>query len=141
MTILLRSAVLALPLLASPALALADINITLDHGAVYQTKKSADPTQGFIQIHNSGSDPDMLIGWNCSIAATTTLVGADGQKLDSLIIPPGQTVTLSAKGPHLALQDLSYNVEQGSILPCSFTFQDVGQIGGYLNSEPAPKAP
>ncbi len=135
---LLRSAVLALPLLASPAFAWADSDISLDHGAVWQTKKTSEPTQGFIAIHNTGDAPDILTGWSCSIAATTSLVGADGKPLQNLIIPSGQTVTLSPKGPHLLLKNLSYSVTNGSILPCAFTFQEVGQIGGYLNSEPAP---
>jgi hypothetical protein len=138
MTHLLRSAALALPLLASPAFAWADSNITLDHGAVWQTKKTAEPTQGFIEIHNTGDAPDVLTGWSCSVAAATSLVDANGQKLVNLTIPPGQTVKLSPKGPHLLLETLTYSVANGSILPCAFTFQEAGQIGGYLNSEPAP---
>jgi copper(I)-binding protein len=135
---LLRTAALALPLLACPAFALAQSNISVDHGTVWQTEKPAQPTQGFIEIHNAGNALDILTGWSCSIAGTTTLVGADGKPLTSLDIPAGQTVTLSPKGPHLLLQNLSYEVSFGSILPCSFTFEDEGQIGGYLNSAPAP---
>ncbi|MBB5374068.1 copper chaperone PCu(A)C [Acidocella aromatica] len=134
----LRPLLLALPLLASPGLAFAEIDVTLDHGSVWQTKKVNVRTEGFIQIHNKGNAVDVLTGANCSIAGSTELVGADGKDLDSLTIQPGQTLTLSADGPHLLMRHLSYTVDYGSILPCSFTFQEAGDLLGYLNATPAP---
>jgi copper(I)-binding protein len=135
----LRPLLLALPLLASPAFALAEIDVTLDHGSVWQTKKINVRTEGFIQIHNKGSDADVLTRANCSIAGSTELVDAQGNVLRSLSIPAGQTVTLSADGPHLLMRHLTYTVDYGSILPCSFTFQAAGDLLGYLNAAPAPE--
>ncbi|MDR3505901.1 MAG: copper chaperone PCu(A)C [Acidocella sp.] len=135
----LRPLLLALPLLASPGLALAEIDVTLDHGSVWQTKKVNVRSEGFIQIHNKGNAADVLTGADCSIAGSTQLVDAQGNVLDSLTIQAGQTVTLSADGPHLLLRHLSYTVDYGSILPCSFTFQEAGDLLGYLNATPAPE--
>lgn len=135
----LSSLSLALLLACSPAAALADEIISLDNGSVWQTDKEGQDTQGFLQIHNTGNAPDLLTGWSCTIAGTTTLVGADGKALDSLLIPAGQTVTLSATGPHLQLTNARYKVDFGSILPCAFTFQQSGNLIGYLNAIPAPK--
>jgi copper(I)-binding protein len=124
--------------LASPGIALAQIDVTLDHGSVWQTKKTGDTTQGFLEIHNTGSTADVLIGFDCSIADATLLVGADGRTLQSLAIPPGQVVTLAVNGPHLLLRSTHYTVDYGSVVPCSFTFQNAGDIGGYLNAVAAP---
>lgn len=130
---------LALPLLAGPGLARAEINIVLDHGAVWQARKIGAQTEGFLQIHNKGGAADILTGANCSIADSTELVDGQGHALPSLTIPAGQTVTLSPSGPHLLLHHLRYTVESGSILPCAFTFAEAGDMLGYLNAIPAPE--
>jgi copper(I)-binding protein len=124
--------------LASHGIALAQIDVTLDHGSVWQTKKTGDTTQGFLEIHNTGGTADVLTGFDCSIADATLLVGADGKTLQSLAIPPGQVVTLAVNGPHLLLRNTHYTVDYGSVVPCSFTFQNAGDIGGYLNAVAAP---
>jgi copper(I)-binding protein len=134
----LNAALVAAFVLGGPGMALGEIDVTLDSGTVWQTKKIGYTTQGFLQIHNTGSTADVLTGFNCTIADATLLVGADGKSLQSLTIPPGQVVTLAAKGPHLLLQNLHYTVDVGSVVPCSFTFQNAGDIGGYLNSVAAP---
>ena len=134
----LTAAALAAFALARPGMALAGMGVTLDHGSVWQTNKVGDSTQGFLEIHNAGDAVDVLTGWDCSIADSTLLVGADGKKLTSLAIPAGQTVTLTENGPHLLLQETHYTVDYGSVVPCAFTFQEAGDIGGYLNAAPAP---
>lgn len=138
MKIFLVAAAVASFALASPGQAFAGINLTLDHGSIWETKKNGDSTQGFLEIHNTGDTADVLTGWACTIADSTMLVGADGKKLTSLTIPAGQTVTLAENGPHLLLQTTHYTVDYGSVVPCSFTFQATGDIGGYLNAVPAP---
>jgi len=134
----LRRAALAASVLVIPSTALAAINITADNGTVWQTSKTGDTTQGFLQIHNTGDTADMLTAWDCPIADTTTLAGGDGKPLQSLTIPPGQTVTLASGGPHLMLLNTHFTVEFGSLVPCALTFQNAGQIGVYLNAVPAP---
>lgn len=113
--------------------------ISLDHGSVWQTTKAGQDTQGFLQIHNTGDEPDTLTGANCTIAAGTILVDAKGNPLTSLEIPAGQTVTLSGTGPHLLINGARYQVEKDGILPCSISFALSGDLIGYLNAIPAPK--
>ncbi len=124
--------------LALPHPAHAGVNITLDHGAVWQTAKIGQATQGFLQIHNTGSSADVLLAWSCPLATATLLVGADGKPLVNLAIPAGQTVALHPHGPHLLLQNTHYTVQFGSLVPCALTFQNAGNIGGYLNAIKAP---
>ncbi|WP_284257172.1 copper chaperone PCu(A)C [Acidocella aquatica] len=134
----LGSALLAALFLSMPAAALAGQDMVADHGAVWQTKKIGAATQGFIQIHNTGISGDVLTGWSCPVADTTTLVDAGGKPLQSLDIPAGQRVTLAPDGPHLVLQGTHFAIAMGSVLPCAFSFQNAGNIAVYLSSIPAP---
>ncbi len=134
----LRPLVLALAF-ALPAIpAFADATLTLDHGSVWQTHKNGEDTQGFVQIHNTGDAPDTLTAAKCTIADSTILVDAKGNPLQGLAIAPGQTLTLSATGPHLLIQGARYRVEHDGILPCAFTFASSGDLIGYLNAVPRP---
>ena len=54
--------------LAWGGIAQAGVGLTVNHGAVWQTKKAGETTQGFLQIHNTGNSADVLTGWTCSIA-------------------------------------------------------------------------
>jgi len=120
--------------------AFADAILTLDHGSTWITLKDGEDTQGFVQIHNTGDAPDTLTKANCTIAASTTLVDASGNPLQSLVIPAGQSVTLSPKGPHLLIKAARYQVKKNSILPCAFTFSGSSDLVGYLNAVPPPKS-
>lgn len=138
------SLLLTTSLLLGAAPALADtttpsINIRLDHGSVWQTIKKETTTEGFLQIHNDGTTEDMLTAWSCPNADNTVLMGKDGKPLAQLVIPAQQTVTLAPGGMYLALSGLHYPVERGSVLPCSFTFQQAGMVGGFLNEVKRPK--
>ncbi len=135
---------LAVPLLlgAAPALAATttpSINVRLDNGSVWQTTAKETSTEGFLQIHNDGPTEDVLTAWSCPDADNTGLMGKDGKALTQLVIPAGQAVTLAPGGMYLALSGLHYPVERGSILPCSFTFQQAGLLGGFLNGVKKPK--
>lgn len=135
----LRPLALVLALLLPALPAWANSVLTLDHGTVWQTAKDGQDTQGFIQIHNTGDAPDTLTAVNCSIAASTMLVDARGNPLQSLDIAPGQTVTLSGNGPHLLLKDARYRVQRDGVLPCAFSFTELGALVGYLNAVAAPR--
>ncbi len=140
----LRNLLLAAPLLLGAASAFAAtttpvMNIRVDHGTVWQAIGKQNSTQGFIQIHNDGSTPDVLNAWSCPDADTTVLMGKDGKALTQLVIPAQQTVTLAPGGIYLALSGLHYPVERGSILPCDFTFNIAGDVGGFLNEVKRPK--
>jgi copper(I)-binding protein len=120
--------------------AYADAILTLDHGTVWQTSKDGLDTEGFIQIHNTGDAPDTLTAVDCTIAASTALVDAGGAPLQSLAIPPGQTVILSAKGPHLILAGARYKIAHDGILPCAFSFTVSDDLVGYLNAVARPRS-
>lgn len=130
----------ALALLLPALPARADPLLQLDHGTVWQTSKPGQDTQGFLQIHNTGDEADTLTGADCTIGESTVLVDAKGNPLQSLEIPPGQTVTLSPDGPHLLINAARYVVRKNGILPCSINFAESGDLIGYLNAIPAPRS-
>jgi len=136
----LRPLVLALALAVPACPALADSVLALDHGSVWLTQKPGQNTQGFLQIHNTGDAPDTLTAVKCSIADSTVLVDAKGNPLQSLDIAAGQTVTLSSTGPHLLINNARYKIVKDGILPCAFTFAQSGDLVGYLNAVPQPRA-
>ena len=133
-----ESPILSALLALSAAPALAAIDITADHGAVLQTSKVGDDTEGFLRIHNAGTTPDTLIGWDCPVATATALLDASGKPLASLAIPAGQMITLTQAGLHFSLQKTRETVDLGSIVPCTLTFAESGQVGIYLNAVPHP---
>ena len=139
----LRDLMLAAPLLlGAPAFAATTtpvLNIRVDHGSVWQAVGKQNSTEGFIQIHNDGPTPDVLSAWSCPDADNTILVGKDGNPLTQLVIPAKQTVTLAPGGIYLALNSLHYDVELGTVVPCAFTFDVAGEVGGFLNEVKRPK--
>lgn len=140
---MLRSILLACACLlpaAIPACADPISILTLDNGTVWQTEKPGMDSEGFIQIRNSGGSPDTLTGVNCTIADSTALVDASGAPLPSLDIAPGQTVTLSPKGPHIVLTGARYRIKKNGILPCSFNFTGSDELVGYLNGVARPRS-
>jgi copper(I)-binding protein len=135
--------VLAILLAASvttePAPGMAVGSIRTDHGAVYEIKTAGTATQGFVTIVNDGDTPDKLSGWACPIADTTDLAGPDGKSLPALDIPARQSVTLDAGGPHLTLTGTHFPITRGSVIPCTLTFDNAGDIQVLLFADPMPK--
>ncbi|MGE4483370.1 copper chaperone PCu(A)C [Acidocella sp.] len=139
-----RHLLLAAPLLlcAAPALAATttpNINIRLDDGSVWRTTVKQTSSEGFLRIHNDGLTDDVLTSWSCPNAGQTILMGKDGKALTQLVIPAKTTIALAPGGIYLELKDMQYPVERGSVLPCAFTFQQAGQLGGFLNASKRPK--
>jgi copper(I)-binding protein len=112
--------------------------ITADHGTIVYAPIGG-ATKAFMNIQNSGTEPDTLTGLDCPIADTTSLVGPDGKPATSLVIPPGKTVVISKDGPMLDLQSVHFIVTYGSVVPCMLTFSNAGQIQILLYSVPASK--
>ncbi len=137
MSSLLAGALLAATVIATPTTSIPGLTIIAHHGAIYQTDKAGDPTQGFMEIDNTGAT-DALVNASCPIADTTTIVGPDGKPLGNLAIPAGQNVMLRPNGPHLLLQATHFSVLYGGIIPCSLTFSKAGTMSIFLYAEKAP---
>lgn len=112
--------------------------IATNSGVIYMNKAAGDPTEGYFSIVNTGSETDTLTAVSCLVADTTALVDANGKPLPSLVVPAGQTVSLSAKGPHLALNATHFVIGKISTVPCTATFANAGDIQVFLYAAPPP---
>jgi copper(I)-binding protein len=112
-------------------------DIAAHHGVIYQTSRAGAPTQGFADIINSGP-ADQLTAATCPLADATTIVDANNKSLETLTIPANQTLSLTANGPHLLLQNTHFSVDFGAIVPCSLTFTTAGTISVFLYAKPGP---
>lgn len=131
--LLLAASIISVP--TPPGVPSADI--TAHHGAVYQTSKAGDVTEGFVQIVNTGA-ADTLTGANCPLADTTSLVDAKGQPVPSLAIPAHTTVTLGPDADHIALVSTHFAVAYGAVVPCSLNFTGAGTVSVFLYATAAP---
>ncbi len=137
MSSMFAAALLATTVITTSAGGLPGLTIIAHHGAIYQTDKEGEPTEGFLEIDNSGG-PDALLNASCPIADTTSIVGPDGKPLGNLAIPANRNVTLRPNGAHLLLQTTHFTVQFGGIIPCSLTFSKAGTMSIFLYAEPAP---
>jgi len=137
MNLSLAAALLATTFVTTPDSSLQPVSILAHHGAVYETGKAGDPTEGFLEIENTGG-PDALVSAACPLADTTSLVGPNGNTLGKLAIPAGKDVKLRANGPHLLLQATHFSVAYGGIIPCSLTFAKAGTVSIFLYAEKGP---
>jgi copper(I)-binding protein len=112
--------------------------IATTSGVIYMTKAAGDPTVGYFNIVNTGTETDTLSAATCLIADTTTLIGADGKALSKLAVPAGQTVSLSARGPHLALRGTHFVIGKIGTVPCTLTFANAGAIQVFLYAAAPP---
>ncbi len=131
--LLLATSVISVP--TPPGLPSTDV--TAHHGTIYQTKKAGDPTQGFIDIVNTGA-ADTLTAANCPLADTTNLVDGNGKPVASVAIPAHATVTLAGGKTHIELLATHFSVVFGAIVPCSLTFTEAGTVSVFLYAVTAP---
>jgi copper(I)-binding protein len=109
-------------------------------GVIYMNKAAGDPTMGFFSIVNTGSETDTLTSVSCLVADTTALVDTNGKALARLAVPAGQTVSMSAKGPHLVLQATHFVIGKISTVPCTASFANAGAIQVFLYAASPPSS-
>jgi len=115
-----------------------DTGITAHRGEIYETEKAGLATQGFLKIDNSETRTDTLTGANCPIADSTSIVGKNGKATHDLTIAAGESLLLSAAGPHILLQSTHFSIDPGGAVPCNLTFRNAGDILVYFYPIPGP---
>jgi periplasmic copper chaperone A len=100
---------------------------------------------GYFTVTNTGSTPDRLISGSFADAGHIEIVNGAGKATKSipggLEIAPGETVTLSAAGPHLMFVDLIGPLEQGHIAQSILRFEKAGSDVVEFTIEGSPKKP
>jgi len=100
----------------------------------------------YLDIHNKGPADDRLVAVGTPLAERVELHRStieEGvhrmERVESVVVPAGGTVTLAPGGPHVMLVDLKFMLMEEETIPVSFTFERSGTIttgvevqgGGY----------
>jgi copper(I)-binding protein len=103
----------------------------------------------YMGLTNRGTVPDRLIGAQTPVAERAeihTTMSQDGmmqmRPVDSVALPPGQTVRFEPSGLHFMLVNLKAPLKEGSEFPLQITFEHAGTltvqvtVGGVGASQP-----
>ena len=110
------------------------------HPNIPQPAASAKAAGGFMAISNTGTEADSLIGVEADFAAKAetheSKVDANGigtmEHVDSIEIPPGQTVSLDHGGYHIMLIDIKAPLRAGTQVKLVFVFDDQSTLAVQL---------
>lgn len=128
----------ALLVLAVPALAhevtVGDLQII--HANIPQPAASAKAAGGFMAISNNGTEADRLIGVEADFAAKAetheSKVDENGvgtmEHVESIEIPPGQTVNLEHGGYHIMFMGLTGPLKEGEEHKVTLVFERAGRV-------------
>lgn len=129
-----RIILLALLGLTAPA-AWADSIITTTNARAFETTPSAMAGGGFLDVTNTGTTDDRLIGVVGDFARVEvhTTEFTDGiarmMQMDSVPIPAGETVTLAPGGMHVMFMGLRGDpFEIGETVQATLIFEIAGQV-------------
>jgi hypothetical protein len=132
------SSVASLALTPRPALA-AEVRagtIVVSQPWTRATPPGAQAAGGYLQLTNTGSAPDRLIGASFAAARNIEMhemAHANGvmtmrEIQGGIPIPPGQTVTLQPGGLHVMFLGLTQPLKEGESIAGSLTFERAGTV-------------
>ncbi len=130
---LAAAVILATPLWAHEIVS-GDLQIIHPH--IPQPAATAKAAGGFMAIVNTGTEADRLIGVESEIAAKSEVheskVDANGvgtmTHVDSLEIPPGETVSLERGGYHIMFMGLTGKLTEGETHKGTLIFEKAGRV-------------
>jgi copper(I)-binding protein len=137
----------ALTLALAPAAAAAHEfrvgDLSIGHPYAIETPPTARSGAGYLTIANGGSEPDRLLEIRAEVSEVQvheTERDAKGvarmRPVESLEIPPGETVTLEPQGLHVMFTGLAAPLEAGERLPATLVFERSGEVEVEFAVEP-----
>jgi len=111
--------------------------ITIDKAYAFATMPGATTGAAFMEIHNTGSQPDRLLGAQSDIAKITeihenVIDPDDGtmmmRKINGLDIPAGGHVALKPKGYHVMFMKLTKPLSLNETVDLTLHFEKAGDI-------------
>lgn len=110
-------------------------NLTIEHAWSRATIGADRPGVFYVEITNTGSTDDALVGIATPAAGMPMLhetVVVDGvasmPHAMSIPVPAGQTVALSPGGYHGMLMGLATALKEGDTFPVTLSFQTAGEV-------------
>jgi copper(I)-binding protein len=102
------------------------------------------PGGGFLKIENTGKTADRLLGGSTPVAERVELhtMAMDGnvmrmREVQSIDLPPGQTVALEPGRLHLMLMGLKAPLKADTKVPLTLKFEKAGEVKVELKVEAA----
>jgi copper(I)-binding protein len=102
----------------------------------------------YLEIHNTGSEPDRLIGLSSPVAASAEIHATENDagvlrmhEQDGLIIRPDDTVIFQPGGLHIMLNGLNRPLKAGETFPLTLRFEKAGSVELEIRIERAGPQP
>ncbi len=121
----LASLMLLLPV---PASAAAPRGLSVSNGWFALAPRT--PVLGFFSIRNTGSQPQLVTGWQspgCRAMRLEQASGGDGSG-SGLTVPPGSRMAFVRGSYHLSCNGPSPALRDGATVPVTFSFSDGGTL-------------
>lgn len=133
--LVLLAALLLAPL-AAPAHEIQAGDLEIIHPAIPRPPAGAPTGVAYMVLTNHGDTAERLLAVEIAVADRAGLhrteVSADGVArmvaVDSLEIPPGETIVLEPGGLHLMLYGLKGELSEGEMVPARLIFERAGAV-------------
>ena len=82
-----------------------------------------------VDIANTGISEDFLVRVEMPVAKRAQILGATGEAVERLTVPPTSTLSLRAHGDRVALLDLTRELKAGEVVIVTLFFERTGAVG------------
>jgi len=83
----------------------------------------------FVDIANTGISEDFLVRVEMPVAKRAQILGATGEAVERLTVPPTSMLSLRADGERVALSDLTRELKAGEVVIVTLFFEKTGAVG------------
>ncbi len=91
--------------------------------------RNGDGALFFADITNTGISEDFLVRVELPVAKRAQILGATGEAVEKLTVPPTGTLRLRADGERVALSDLTRELKAGEVVIVTLFFERTGAVG------------
>ena len=91
--------------------------------------RNGDGALFFVDITNTGISEDFLVRVEMPIAKRAQILGATGEAVGKLTVPPTSMLSLRAGGERVALSDLTRELKAGEVVIVTLYFERTGAVG------------
>lgn len=91
--------------------------------------RRADSAAVYFELKSTGKYGDVITAVYSPVAKQAALVGAGGDPLTRVEVPGATTMSFTAEGPHVVLNELTRSLTPGETIIVTLIFEKSGGIG------------